>query len=131
MWLLFLKKYWQQVAIVMLALSAIWYFHHSWYSDGYAAAKADTVAQHDADIDRLNKDKNKAIGDLHKAEQSLAQEKAAKDAALKAASKAPKILTVHVHDKATNCDIPSIGPDFERVWNSQAKAASTDNKPLR
>ena len=125
MWLIFLRKYWAVLAAVVITLSLVLAWSHSRYTAGYTACNQKQQTQHVADIESLLQRETKAIGDLHKAEQALAEERAAKNKALAEASKPPKVLIKVVHDKATNCDIPSIGPDFERVWNAQAEAAST------
>lgn len=130
MWLLFLKRYWLQVAIVLAACVTVLYFHHTWYAAGYSASQAKISKQHDADVAQLEKDRDTAFRLLHEAGQELATEKAAKDAALKQASKTPEVLIKEVHDKDTNCIIPSIGPDFERVWNAQSQAAAAGHKPV-
>ena len=123
MWLLLLKDYWQQLAIVIVACVTVAYFHHSWYSAGYSASQAKINQQYQLDISKLEQERDKAFASLHKAEQSLGQEKAAKNRALEEASKTPKVLVKVVHDEK-DCPVATAGPDFERVWNQQSKAAA-------
>ena len=130
---LFLGKYWQYLAIAVIVPSLIGGFSHWRYSAGYNKSqqeyKADAVAQAEA----LQREKDTHTHDLAVDKQALDESTAAKNKALEQASKAPTVLTntitKAVHDGET-CTDHSIGPDFERVWNAQAEAASGSDKPV-
>lgn len=130
---IFLGKYWQIAAIVVAGLSLVGGFSHWRYSAGYNKSqqeyKADAVAQAEA----LQREKDSHTADLAADKVTLGAVTDAKNKALELASKAPKVLTNTitkvVHDGET-CTDHSIGPDFERVWNAQAEAASGSNQPV-
>jgi hypothetical protein len=125
MWLILLKKYWEPLAII-IAFFCLWAFlHHTWYGAGYSAATQKYELVLTEQRTKLSEDTRKALEALNASKFSLAKELDAKEDLLAQLSAKPKVLTKtitkEIHDGEA-CTYPSIGDDFERVWNDSAKA---------
>ena len=133
MWLIFLKNYWKQAAIILSILFLCLGFSHLRYQAGWQANEVMHVKIEKALADKLQNEKDTHTADLLAANGVLASETSAKNKALAEASRIPKTLTkeiTKVVKDGETCTDHDIGPDFERVWNSQSQAYSGSNKSV-